>query len=139
MAYAGDMADMSGMEHHHMSTNVKEAATAVVTLKASMADGKMVYLDEHGKANPTLHAKVGDVVEVHLSVDAAVMHDFAVPDLHVHSAHAGKPGEVVVVRFKADKAGTFDYYCTLPGHREAGMAGKLVVVAAGAEHSAHAH
>lgn len=45
------------------------------------------------------------------------------PDLHVH-ADAHKTESVV---FTPVEAGTYTYYCTIPGHKESGMVGKLTV------------
>ncbi|MFN2312139.1 MAG: plastocyanin/azurin family copper-binding protein, partial [Spirochaetia bacterium] len=32
------------------------------------------------------------------------------------------------VEFVADRAGSFEFYCSVPGHRQAGMYGTFVVV-----------
>jgi uncharacterized cupredoxin-like copper-binding protein len=47
-----------------------------------------------------------------------------------HMAHvaAGRRGELV---WKFNRAGTFDFACLLPGHYQAGMAGRIKVKAAG--------
>lgn len=37
------------------------------------------------------------------------------------------------LRFKAEKAGTFEYFCQIPGHKQGGMQGELVVAGAGNE------
>src|SRR3546814_8259646 len=36
-------------------------------------------------------------------------------------------GWATTIVFRATKAGTFEYVCTIPGHKAAGMFGKLVV------------
>jgi len=33
----------------------------------------------------------------------------------------------VIIEFTADKVGEFEYYCSMPGHRQAGQFGKLIV------------
>lgn len=38
-----------------------------------------------------------------------------------------QPNATAIVSATPTKAGTFDYYCYIPGHKGAGMAGKLVV------------
>jgi len=43
--------------------------------------------------------------------------------LHV----AAEAGHVATIEFTPTEAGTYVFYCTVPGHREAGMEGKLVV------------
>lgn len=45
------------------------------------------------------------------------------PDLHV-SVDGGKSGSI---EFTATKEGTYTYYCAVPGHKEAGMSGTLVI------------
>jgi len=46
-----------------------------------------------------------------------------VPQLHVAAAI----GTAATVEFTPTKAGSYDYLCTVPGHKEAGMVGVLVV------------
>ncbi len=54
-------------------------------------------------------------------------HDLAVPDLNVHTAMAMAKGDAVEVVFEAGDPGEFVYYCTVSGHRQAGMEGRLIV------------
>lgn len=53
------------------------------------------------------------------------MHDMGatMPDVHT-SADPGKTGEV---EFTPTQSGTYVYYCTVPGHKDAGMQGTLIV------------
>lgn len=46
-----------------------------------------------------------------------------VPQLHVAAAM----GQSATVEFTPTKAGSYDFACTVPGHKEAGMVGVLVV------------
>jgi nitrite reductase (NO-forming) len=39
-----------------------------------------------------------------------------------------RSGQSETIEFVADRAGTFEYYCSVPGHRRAGMFGEFVVV-----------
>ena len=43
--------------------------------------------------------------------------------LHVHALS----DKQVTVTFTPTDPGTYEFYCTIPGHREAGMVGSLVV------------
>jgi uncharacterized cupredoxin-like copper-binding protein len=54
-----------------------------------------------------------------------VGHDFTVDALGIHVA--GKGGETVQHTLTFDKPGTYTFYCSVPGHREAGMVGTLTV------------
>lgn len=80
-----------------------------------------------GVDNPTLTVPLNSVVQITLIDGDGSEHDISIPAFNVLSNHVvGKRASTVVV-FRADSAGRFDYYCTLPGHRQAGMQGTLVV------------
>jgi uncharacterized cupredoxin-like copper-binding protein len=51
------------------------------------------------------------------------MHD--APKLHV----AAGPGAQAKLTFTPSRAGTYEFFCTVVGHKEAGMAGTLTVKA----------
>lgn len=36
-------------------------------------------------------------------------------------------GETKTLTFNSGAAGEYEFYCSIPGHREAGMVGKLIV------------
>ena len=38
-----------------------------------------------------------------------------------------KPGQTVTLEFTPTAKGTFEYVCTIPGHKEAGMKGTITV------------
>jgi nitrite reductase (NO-forming) len=122
-----------GAEAHKPSqAAVKPTAQMkVITLTTGLAGGKMVFLDEKGQANPTLKANVGDTVEIRISSGEGAQHDIVFPALNVHSKHFDKATGPTKVRFKVTKAGTFDYYCSIAGHRQIGMEGVLVVGSGG--------
>lgn len=101
------------------------------TLKSGIAEGRLVFIGVggtiDGKINPDLRVKPGDVVQITLINGEGAEHDIAIPEFKAYSNHiVGKNASSTIV-FKADKQGTFAYFCTLPGHRAAGMEGKLVV------------
>jgi plastocyanin len=64
-----------------------------------------------------------DVAIVLTSTD--VLHDFAVDELDIHVA--ADADETVEGGLRAEDEGEYTYYCTVPGHREAGMEGTLIV------------
>ncbi len=97
------------------------------TLRLSITGLVGVGGDIDGIRNPTLSAKVGDVVKVVLINDEDVEHDFVVEDLGVRSSLLRNEGDTTSVTFTTNKGGEFTYQCTLPGHRAAGMEGKLIV------------
>lgn len=66
----------------------------------------------------------GDDVAIALSSDD-VLHDFAIDGVDVHVS--ADRGETEVGGLRVDDPGEYTFYCTVPGHREAGMEGTLVV------------
>ncbi len=111
--------------------------TVRFTLKTGMVEGKMAFTGVGGEidgiVNPDLSVQPGDVVEITLTIGDGMLHDWAAPDLGAATEQISATGESTVVTFKAEKAGTYSYYCTVPGHRQAGMEGRLLVGAPAAE------
>ncbi len=105
----------------------QQSATQKITLVTGMKDGKMVFLDEKGQANPTLRANAGDTLEIRISSGEGAQHDIVFPALNVASAKFDKQTGATTVKFKVTRGGTFEYYCTIAGHRQIGMEGKLEV------------
>jgi plastocyanin/mono/diheme cytochrome c family protein len=63
-------------------------------------------------------------VEVHFVNDGAAVHDFSVDALNFKVTL--NPGESVTETINAP-AGDYEYYCSIPGHKDAGMVGTLTV------------
>ena len=68
----------------------------------------------------------GEDIAIVLTSDD-LLHDFTIDDIDVHVA--ADRGETVEGGLRADKPVKYTYYCTVAGHREAGMEGTLVVEA----------
>ena len=100
-------------------------------LTTGMDGGKLVFIgmggDLEGKINPDLVVKPGDVVEIVLMNGDGMLHDLTLPDFNVATEHISVKGSESKVILKAEKTGSYAYFCSLPGHRQAGMEGKLVV------------
>ena len=72
-----------------------------------------------------LQAQVGQTVALRFANTSSAQHSFDIDALNVHvPAAAGKQS---LILFKPTASGTYTFYCSIPGHREAGMVGKLVV------------
>ena len=65
--------------------------------------------------------------EVGLINGDGIEHDVVFPDFNAGTDRVNRKGASSVTVFRADKAGEFVYFCSLPGHRQAGMEGKIVV------------
>ncbi len=105
----------------------QQPVTQKIVLSTGLRDAKMVFLDAKGQPNPTLKANVGDTIEITISSGEGAEHDIVFPDLKVASAKFDKSTGATKMRFKVTKAGTFEYYCSIAGHRQVGMEGTLEV------------
>lgn len=91
--------------------------------------------------NPTINANVGDKLVFDVKNSGKSFHAFAITDSDTgpgpaidgttigtadNPMHPGASGEVT---FVPPKAGTYYYICAVPGHRELGMEGKIIVAA----------
>ena len=77
--------------------------------------------------NPeALSASVGDTVNVTLDNEGVLEHNFVVTEFNV-SLGPVPGGQTTEGSFTPDAAGTYEYFCDVPGHREAGMVGTLTV------------
>ncbi len=106
-------------------------ATVSFTLTTGAADGKLVFIGVggavDGKVNPDLVVQPGDIVEITLLNGDGVQHDLVLGDFQVASGRLAEKGAKLKVVFKAETAGVYAYWCSLPGHRQAGMQGRLIV------------
>jgi nitrite reductase (NO-forming) len=105
----------------------RKAVMHQIKLSTGLLDGKMVYLDARGQANPVLRVSVGDTVELTLQSGEGAEHDLVIPELGVHSKHFNASSGPVRIKFKVTRPGKFSYYCSVPGHRQIGMEGTLEV------------
>ena len=68
----------------------------------------------------------GDNVEITFENIGTYEHNFVIEGYNKKTPIISK-GNRAVLAFTADKAGTFAFFCSVPGHRASGMEGKLVV------------
>lgn len=116
-----------------VAVGAQDASGPTFRLMTAHVDGRMVYVGVGGEidgvVNPDLLVDAGSVVTVVLENGDGMAHDVAAPDLDASSRKVTRKGATVELRIvvPADVAGSFAYYCTVSGHRQAGMEGRIVV------------
>jgi nitrite reductase (NO-forming) len=77
---------------------------------------------------PTLSAKAGQPIQVTLDNTGQLVHDFSVTEgVSQPVKTIAQPSQKAVATFTIDKPGTYTYFCSQPGHEEAGMKGTLTI------------
>ena len=123
-------------------TNVKSTATSVKPDRTITLQAKNVKF-----VPDKLTIPMGSVIELKLENLDATEHDVQVDGLDadvmsggsMNAEHGGGNGGAMMVAvhtkanemgsivFMANKKGTYNFYCTITGHKEAGMVGTLTV------------
>lgn len=107
-----------------------------------------VTMTEFGFEPNTINVSAGSPVELTLVNEGAIEHDFVVeviPVTDVSSSNSGDHhmstmdhsefdlhtsiavGETSTLTFTPTEAGTYQIICSVPGHKDAGMTGELIV------------
>jgi nitrite reductase (NO-forming) len=129
----------SGADSDALSASVElqaepsDITDVTFTLQTLVNDGRLAYIGIGGEIdgiiNPDLIVQPGAVVRLILVNGDSMPHDLFLPDFGVKTAFVSKIGERTEVILKVGdmQPGTYVYYCTVPGHRQAGQEGKLIV------------
>ena len=100
-------------------------------LRTGIGEGKMIFTGVGGEidgvVNPTLRVEPGQVVQVNLVNGDGALHDIVAPEFDAKSDQIAGKGSSSVMVFEVDEAGQYSYWCSVPGHRAAGMEGLIQV------------
>ena len=111
--------------------SVSYVPDARYTLRSGIAEGRMVYIGVggsiDGKVNPVLTAAQGQVVQLTLINGEGAEHDIVFADQNARSPRVTGKGASTTIAFRAAQSGDFTYFCSVPGHRQAGMEGQFLV------------
>ena len=99
------------------------------TLEAHITGYVGVGGDIDGVRNPVLRAKEGEKVRLTIIGVEKLPHDIALEKLGTETTEVTDVGERVSMTFTAREDDI--YYCTIPGHRAAGMEGKFGIIREG--------
>ena len=114
IAPAGNDQSQDGIDHD-----------GVMDGKAGMMKEVTVVGNNFSFAPAVIKVKKGDTVKVTFT-NSGGFHDFKIDEFGVATKKIND-GASEVVTFVADKAGSFEYYCSVGTHRQMGMKGTLIV------------
>lgn len=109
-----------------MSPLFAQQDTTKVDFEYRLEASMLGYFAKDGTRNPTLKASRGGTVRITIVNTELMTHDIALEKMGLKSKVVNEKGQSASITFKAEKSDT--YYCTVPGHRAAGMVGKFEVV-----------
>ncbi len=72
-----------------------------------------------------IRVKKGDMVKITFKNEEG-SHDWVIDEFNAKTKRL-QVGEQETIEFVANKVGTFEYYCSVAGHRKNGMKGNLIV------------
>lgn len=121
LAACGDDDDASSTDTQAMTSTIPAAPAATSLTVQADPDGGLAFVEE------SLTAPAGPVAFT-LANESSVPHNIAVEGGGIDAGpsetiQGGGTAELVVDL----PAGEYEYYCDVPGHREAGMVGSLTV------------
>jgi len=108
-----------------------ETVEQTFTLRTGVVDGRMAFIGVNGAidgvVNPDLIVQRGERVRITIVNGDGVSHDLALPDLAAKTPLVSAKEQTTAVTFTAGAGSVYAYLCTVAGHRQAGMEGRLVV------------
>jgi nitrite reductase (NO-forming) len=114
------------------SPMVSYHSATIFTLKTGIAAGRMVYIgvggDIEGQINPTLMVHEGELVQINLINGEGAEHDVVIDQYAARSSIVVGINASSTFSFIATKTGEFAYFCSIAGHRQAGMEGLVHVM-----------
>ena len=112
-----------------MTTQETPAAESTSPTGAQEATGEVKSFTVSGKsfsfAPATIRVNEGDTVRITFT-NTGGTHNLVIDEFDV-ATKTLQTGQSETVEFIADKAGTYEYYCSIGNHRQMGMKGSLIV------------
>jgi plastocyanin len=105
----------------------EESPVRVITLIAMEAPDMTTYGFNGTVGGPIISLKKGETVKIILINEGILVHDFTLKEAYDVTTGPVSPDEKGEITFIAHTVGDFTYFCSIFGHRQRGMEGKLKV------------
>jgi nitrite reductase (NO-forming) len=114
-------------EQEEVDESVTETVSSDDTTESDVDNAKEFTIDSFnfGYSIDEIRVKEGDTVTIKLT-NSKGFHDLVIDEFDV-STEAISEGSNTTETFVADKAGTYEFYCSIGNHRAQGMVGTLIV------------
>lgn len=107
-----------------------EEASPISSPDAMMDEGEARNITLTGKEfsfePPKLTVKAGEKINLTLKNNGNAPHTFAIEGTSVTTPIV-QPGKETTITFSMDTAGKYTFFCSVAGHKDAGMQGDLIV------------
>jgi uncharacterized cupredoxin-like copper-binding protein len=154
LACTGALAHGDASHADHKSTTVRKEQKAWGIAADAKASGRRIEVsmgDDMRFKPERIDVRLGETVTFVIRNDGQVMHEYVLgtkAELDAHAAMMAKhpgmqhdepymahvaPGQTGRIVWTFNRAGEFDFACLIPGHYQAGMVGKVRVLAAGSK------
>ncbi|MGD9725014.1 MAG: plastocyanin/azurin family copper-binding protein [Alphaproteobacteria bacterium] len=128
----------AGQTAYGVPGDPKKPSRVVNVTMRETEDGKMLFAPDH------ISVKKGEQIRFVLRNNGQLDHEIVIATLEENLKHAEQmrknpdmehddpnakrlpPKQTGEILWRFTKAGTFDFSCLIPGHREAGMSGQIV-------------
>ncbi len=108
-------------------SNVSDTRDSTIIDREYMLEASMLgFFGKDGTRNPTLQANKGERVRITITNIETMTHDIAMEKLGIKSRTLLEEGSSTYITFWAESDDT--YYCSVPGHRAAGMVGEFKII-----------
>jgi plastocyanin len=118
--FGDNMMGMGGMGMMGSRSAVRPAPPA-----SPGAPNQPVTATEFAFSPTELRVPTGVTTNVEFRNEGSIFHTFTVTDLNFELAANG--GQTTSGAFRADRAGAYEFICSVPGHPQSGMRGRIIV------------
>lgn len=105
----------------------QRSPAGAASVPSNLSTDVVITASEFKFVPSSIQVSVGQKITFTLDNKGVVEHDISVPGISGMRIHANA-GQVASGEFTFDKPGVFDFICSIPGHKDAGMKGTLTVV-----------
>lgn len=116
---------MRGFGRHPMFGDPRPGARELIPPPVAGARMVEVAATDFSFGPAEIAVKAGEVVNLRLVNQGVAAHDLVIPALGIWLLAA--PGQSMITGVTFDRPGEYEFYCSVPGHRDVGMIGRIVV------------